>query len=315
MATKTVLAVAVGPQKDLLIRDKGTLSGVRPYIHGLIDELAARGHQLGAAYVIQYRERDLNTFAAKNGDAVGAFKVDSGSEDDALIFAMSTTIVQAARGITKSIPVVGIVSEPTKEKVHRSANICGVSARRSQTAGDCFQYFLATVPTLKKVMVLHKPGYPPSDRSLALVKKAAKKRGVSVSPVTVKSRADIESKLKAMAKRDPKKPADVGIQVLPVDVFLGAAQLITELAQQQKNLPVFWPITDHVKRDLPSALGGYGVSQRKCGELMAELVEKILWSNGKAAALKHRDAPDDAFEWAVSSAAAKALNIRLPSIR
>ena len=308
---KTVLAVAVGPQKDLLFRDKGKLGEVRPYIQGLIDGLAARGHHLGADYVIQYRERDLDTLASKNG-AAGAFKPESGSEDDVLIFGMSTTIVRAAQGVTKSIPIVGIVSEPAKEKVNRSANICGVSARRSQTAGDCFERFLATVPSLKKVMVLHKPGYTPSDRSLKLVKTAAKKRGVSVSPVTVKSRADIENKLKAMAKRDLKKPADVGILVLPVDVCLGAAQTIGELAQQQKNLPVFWPITDHVRS---GAFGGYGVPQRKCGELMAELVERILWHSGKAAALKYKDAPDDAFEWAVSSAAAEALNIKLPSIR
>ena len=142
---KTVLAVAVGPQKDLLFRDKGKLSEVRPYVQGLIDGLAARGHHLGTDYVIQYRERDLDTLASKNG-AAGAFKPDPGSEDDVLIFGMSTTIVRAAQGVTKSIPIVGIVSEPAKEKVNRSANICGVSARRSQTAGDCFERFLATVP-------------------------------------------------------------------------------------------------------------------------------------------------------------------------
>jgi len=315
MAMKTILAVAVGPHKDILFDSQASrarLGGARPYIEGLIDGLASRHRQLGTDYVIDYRERDQQTLAS-NGTAAGVFKLGSESEDGVVIFAMSTTVVQAAQNATQSIPIVANVSEPQGDKVRQASNICGVSGRRSQTAGECFERFLATVPTLKKVMVLHNPNYGPSNRAWDLVQAAANKRGVSASPVLVKSRADIEKMLAEMEARDIQKPAEIGVQVLPVDFCLGAAPRIIEVAQQQKNLPTFFPVTDWVKQDPPSALGGYGVPQRRCGELMSEHVEQILWRNAAVSGLGHKDAPPDAFEWVASRAAAKALNIVLPS--
>lgn len=308
---KRILAVAVGPQRDLHIRAKGDLSGVRPYVDGLIEGLARRGHQVGADYEIDYRERPQPDF--QKGLAANTFKANDGAQHQT-IFAMSTTVVRGAQGVTKTIPIVGVVSDPKAEGFHRAKNITGISARRSQTAGKCFERFLATVHTLKQVRVLHKPGYGPSERALKLVKAAAKKRGVTVKPVPVKSREDIEKKLAAMPKRDLKKPADAGILVLPVDVCLGAARLIIDVAQGQKNLPTFFPVTDWVTSMRSSALGGYGVPQRKCGELMAGYVDKILWGYTNPGALPVEAAGDDAFEWAVSREAAKALNIELPRV-
>jgi ABC-type uncharacterized transport system substrate-binding protein len=308
---KRILAMAVGPKKDLLIRGRTGLGGVRPYIEGLIEGLAKLNRHVGADFEIDYRERELQELETKEG-AASAFKANSGLQHG-VIFGMSTTVVRAAQGVTKSIPILGIVSEPKAEGFSRGGNITGVSARRSQSAGGCFERFLATVPTLKAVRALHRPGYGPSDRALKLIKAAAKKRNVTVTPVPVKSRQDIEKKLSAMSKRDLKKPAEAGLLVLPVDLCLGAAPLIIELAHG-KNLPAFFPVPDWVKPKLPSALGAYGVSQRKCGELVAEYVDQILWHNVSPGTLKVKEADDDAFEWVVSSAAAEALNIRIPHV-
>ena len=52
-----ILAVAVGPQKDQLIRANGRMVGVRPYVHGLIAGLADRKHKIGTDFEIDYRER------------------------------------------------------------------------------------------------------------------------------------------------------------------------------------------------------------------------------------------------------------------
>jgi ABC-type uncharacterized transport system substrate-binding protein len=310
---KRILAVAVGPDKDLLIRSKSSLGEVRPYIEGLVEGLASLDHQLGTDFEIDYRQRsqyDLENTRA----AASALKAEPGAHHD-LIFAMSTTALRAAKGLAGSAPIVfPSVSDHKADGFSRLGNATGISAKRSQTAGDCFERFLATVPTLKQVRVLHKPGYSPGDRALKLVKAAAKKRGVVVTTVAVKSHQDIEKKLSAMSKRDLKKPADVGILVLPVDTCLSAAAMIIEIAQGRKNLPTFFPVTDWVKPRLPSALGGYGVPQRKCGELAAEHVDQILWSNAKAGSLKVKTADDDTFEWVVSGDAAKALNIKLPHV-
>jgi ABC-type uncharacterized transport system substrate-binding protein len=223
-------------------------------------------------------------------------------------------VVRAARNGGERKPIVGVVSSPRDENFGRAGNFTGISARRSQTAGECFEYFLATVPTLKRVRVLHKPGYGPSDRSLRLVRAAAKKRGVTIQVLTINNRSDIEKKLKAMPKRDLKKPADVGVQVLPVDVLLGASQLIIDLAQQEKNVPTFHPITDFVTSDPSSALGGYGVPQHNCGRLMADYVDQILWHSAEPRSLKFSDAGADDFKWMISREAAGALNIRLPEV-
>ena len=219
---------------------------------------------------------------------------------------MSTTVVKAAARFSKSIPIVGIVSDYKAEGLGSAKNYFGVSGRRSQTAGECFERFLATVPTLRRVYVLHKPKYPPSERALKLVKAAAKKRGVTVTTLAVKSHADIKAKLSKLPKRDLNKPAAMGLQVLPVDVSLSAAPMIIELAQKDKNIPTFFPVTDWVKSELPSALGGYGVPQRTCGELMAMYVGQLLWPVSGTPQPKVTEAPSKAFEWVVSRAAAKA---------
>jgi ABC-type uncharacterized transport system substrate-binding protein len=303
--------VAVGPQKDLLIRSNDGLSEVRPYIAGLIDGLAARKRYLGTDYEIDYREREPHHLEDKKVKAT-AFTARSESGHD-LIFPMSTTALLAATDVPGSTPIVfPSVSDHKADGMTSRRNATGVSARRSQTAGECFIRFMATVPTLKEVRVLYRPRYKPAERALKLVKAEAKKRKVNVKPTPVASRSDVEERIAAMPKRNPQKPAEIGVLVLPVDICLGAAPRIIELAQGGKNLPTFFPITDCVKSSLPSALGGYGVPQHRCGELAAEHVDRILWGDTKAKTLAVTAAPDDAFDWAISRAAAHALNIPLP---
>jgi len=308
---KRIVAVAVGPQRNERINERGVPSNVRPYVDGLIARLGKRGYQIGTHYQIDYKERPQLDLI--KGVANEAF-VSADQTPYDLIFAMSTTVVRAAKDATKSTPIVGVVSDPNDEKLSRVKNFTGISAKRSQSAGDCFVRFLATVPTLKQVRVLHMPGYRPSDRSLKLVKAAAKKRGVAVKVVPVKTRHDIDGKLSAMPRRAPNTPADVGILVLPIDVCLGCAQGIVDLAQGKKNLPVFLPVTDFVKPNGHGALGGYGVPQHTCGVLMAHHVEQILWHSAVASSVARTSVSAADFQWVVSAAAAKTLNIQIPTM-
>ena len=306
---KRIVAVAVGPERNQTIGAMGSAGNIRPYVDGLIAGLAKSGRQLGTDYQLDYKERPQLGMAKTEGN--GTF---AGDDPYDLIFAMSTTVAQAAKDATKSTAIVGVVSDPKAEKLGNVKNFTGISARRSQSAGQCLEHFLATVPTLKQVRVLHKPKYGPSERSLKLVKAAAKKRGVAVKVVPVKTRDDIETKLNAMPVRNLNKPAEAGILVLPVDVCLGAAQLIVDLAQGKKHLPTFFPVTDFVRSNAHGALGGYGVPQRTCGVLMAYYVDRILWHSASPSSLKVAGALDDDFEWVVSAEAAKALNIQIPKV-
>ena len=311
---KRILAVAVGPHRDLVIDAQAGLSGVRAYIAGLVSGLSDYKRQLGADYVIDYREREADHLEDEK-HAQGAFGVSSQNPHH-LVFAMSTTALQAAKGVTNDrVPIVfPSVSDHRADGLAKRGNATGVSARRSQMAGECFERFLASVPTLKEVRVLTKPGYYPAERALKLVKAAAKKRKITIKEIPVTSRAEIEKKLSAMAKRDLKKPAEAGLLVLPVDLCLGAAPLIIELAQGRKNIPVFFPVTDWVRTTAPSAFGGYGVPQHRCGKLAAEHVDQILWGSAKAGTLKVTEAANDAFDWALSSDVARALNITIPRV-
>jgi hypothetical protein len=102
--------------------------------------------------------------------------------------------------------------------------------------------------------------------------------------------------------------------VLPVDVFFGSAPTIIDLAQG-RNLPVFFPVTDWVAPRLPSALGGYGIPQEKCGFRAAGLVAQILWGGKGLGNLPPPiDGADTDFEWVVSRAAAEASNVPLDEI-
>ena len=290
---------------------------VRPYLRGLVQGLDTRGFKLRKDYVIDFRQRKpnaLNNAAAFGNPAAGD-----------VIFCMSTTVVKAAADIgTFSVnPIVGIVSEPGQEtntagtRFDQIANICGVSARRSQTAVDCFDRFLRTVPTLTEVKVLSKQGYGPSDRALAAITTTAGQKGITCTAVQITDAASLETALDALQVRDPDaQPATIGVLVLPIDVCLGHAQEIIDLAQGEKKIPVFFPVPDWVKADASGALGAYGVPQRACGEMMAERVS-VIWRNGNAVPgapfVRWASAPDDSFQFAVSAAVADpdALNIGL----
>ncbi len=77
---------------------------------------------------------------------------------------------------------------------------------------------------------------------------------------------------------------------------------------------MFFPVTDWVREKGPSAFGGYGVPQHHCGKLAAEHVDQILWGSAKAGTLQVTQAPDNAFDWALSKEVARALNINIPRV-
>jgi ABC-type uncharacterized transport system substrate-binding protein len=304
---ETILAMAVGPRRNLIIDSTDKLADARPYVAGLVRALK---RQLGTEYVIDYRERELDQLAP--GSAAEAFKSDKPIR---LIFAMSTTVVVAAENLSPSPPIVWpSVSDWMLDKIKKH-NSTGVSARRSQSAGDCLLRFLATVPTLEKVHVLHKPGYLPSDRALALVQRVATAKHIAVHVMSVNSADDIMGQLGTLTPREPRDPAFEGVLPMPADVFFGAARMIIREVQGHKKIPVFLPTTDLVRHQLPSALGGFGVSQHRCGELAADFVDQVVFGDRKPGDLPVMEAATSDFEWIVSIAAANDLNIPIVQMK
>jgi len=279
---------------------------VRPYVAGLIQGLKRLGLEDGRDYEIKYATCEPKTLRAMVKEALAEEGADA-------IFAMSTSAVKAAMAITKEIPIVfPSVSEPEQDKVVKSCaapgtNVTGVRAMRSQTAGECLELFKATVPSLKKVFGLHKKDYPPAKEALKRLKPSIRKARVSFKPIVVASHRDIEAKLLEIAKKEA--PGQAGVLVLPDDLVLSASRLIARLGQE-KRLPTFFPTTDWVNSDSPSALGGYGVPQFACGEAAAAYIYKIFSKGVKANVLPVKRI--GGFEWAVNTQVARAIGVDIP---
>jgi ABC-type uncharacterized transport system substrate-binding protein len=307
MAPKTILALAVGdPKHSQLIDHPGKLNDVRPYISGLIDGLASLECELGTDFVVDYKQNWLDHIA--KGRAFTELP-----KHPALIYAMSTKVMRAAGDYTKEIPIVfPNCSEHGNERFVKEGRATGFSAKRTQTAGDCFDRFFKVVPTLKEVLVLHINEHDISENALALVKGAATKKGVEPKAVLVRSHSDLLEQLSKLPGRTA-GTATVGVHVLPVDLFFGAMHEIIKGVQKEKKLPAFFPTTDWVADDCGGAFGGYGVTQYRCGERSAGHVHHILRANPTAKLPTTIEALGTDFEWAVNSSAAAALDIPKPS--
>jgi ABC-type uncharacterized transport system substrate-binding protein len=309
---KRILALAVGdPNFSQLIDHPSKPYGVRPYISGLIEGLSKRtpARTLGtdSDYVIDYRQRwhqELHQ-AQPFGDM----------QEADLIYVMSTSVMHAAGRLTnltkKPLIVFSNCSDHKLQELVHAKRATGYSAQRPQSAGDCFDRFLRTVPTLKEVFILHKSDYDPSDKAVKLIQTAAAAKGVETKVIEVTSLSDLQEQLSRLPERPAGAKATVGLQVAPADLLFATTPWIIKHVQEAKRLPVFFPVTDWV----PSGLGGYGVSQFLCGVRTADHVDKILWSKpGQEFTPEVVEAPLSDFEWAVSRAAAKALKLEIPKV-
>jgi hypothetical protein len=138
---------------------------------------------------------------------------------------------------------------------------------------------------------------------------------VIVRVLSVQSTSDIKKQLAALKQRDTREPAFEGLLPMPIDVCFGAAQMIIQEAQDLRKQPVFLTTTDLVRNELPSALGGFGVSQRRCGELVADFVDRVVFAKGSPAEMPVKQAATSDFEWIVSAAAARDLNIPIVQMK
>jgi hypothetical protein len=297
VAVKTILAVAIAntaASKTISDSKPASLAGVRPYIKGLIQRLDIRGYEIGPHYVIEYHETPATGLGAIFPTTLPANPPDA-------VLCMSKTVLDKVSGTAawNSVTIAGIVSEPLNLN-----NVCGVDGQRQQIGKDYYDKLLAALPSLaqsaaNRVHVLNVPGYPPSDKSLALITQG--NPPVTVNPVNVATPTDANITAAINGITQPG-----ALIVLPVDTFFGSAQTIIDTARA-KSLPDFWPVTDWVRYSnspIKSAFGGYGVPQALCGELLADRIAYV-WTNGSMPTPKFIKVDTKAdVVWAVSAAAA-----------
>jgi hypothetical protein len=287
MPSKTIVAVAIGKGPNVqhaTIISLGTVpTWARPYIGGIITGLRNKGHNIGTDYTIEYYDSPQSSL---NTVFITGLVAD-------FIVCLSTTVMRAAAAKYASAPpkIIGIVSHPEVEDFSNQPNVCGVRAKRSQAAHDCYQKLLNSFsPPLNTATVLHATTYDPSKDSIKKLDDA----GDSPTVVRVSNLNDVQSAIGGMAQ-------GTGVLLLPVDWFFGAAMDIIGWARTQKVFD-FWSVTDWVKSDTSGAFGGYGVPQVTSGIYLAEQLHKA-WNAGLPNPVWLPVRNSD-FEWKVSQAVA-----------
>lgn len=191
-------------------------------------------------------------------------------EGPAVIIAISTPSAQAAAAATKTIPVVfSAVTDPVGAQLVASAekpggNVTGVSDR--SPIDDQVALIRELTPDVKTVGVLFNPGEPNSVTSVAELKAAAEKVGLSVVEAPATKTAEVQGAARALVGK-----ADAAF--VPTDNTVVSAFEAVAGALSAAKIPLYAADTDSVAR---GALASVGFNYRQVGEQTGELAARIL---------------------------------------
>ncbi len=258
-APASIVAIAIGdPNNSRTIDSIFGLANpkpCRPYIAGMVDQLMKESTPLilGVDYVIDYQE------CFESGETFNTVTADT-----ALILCMSTPVMNAAVTFANNeIPIVGVTSNTNAF----AGNVCGVNAQRTNNPYATYYIHFrdslgAHPPT---ITLLNRTGSPVSELC---------KNGILqhvAAPVAEVDFPTGDDPTQPIVDAINKVPPNIGLLVLPVDVFFGFSDTIITAAASL-NLTVFWPAEEFAKHGQPH----YGSSQVQCGQKFGDQVAYIL---------------------------------------
>lgn len=221
-----------------------------------------------------------------------------------LIVANGTIGIEAALGVTRTIPTVFVmVGDPVGSgyvsgMAHPGGNVTGFSAFDPEIAGKWMQFVKEAAPAVKRVIVLFYPGYEFLWRG---AEARAAGLGLEAMQAKCQSTAEIEQTLTALTET----PASA-LVVLPTPLFATNRELIVRSAAK-RQLPAVYPFRYY------AAAGGlmsYGIDVVDVFQRSALYVDRILKGE------KPGDLPVQAptkFEFVINLKAAKSLGLTMPS--
>lgn len=232
---------------------------------GVLDELNARGYEVGKNLKWTYESAQGNTVTA--GQIARKF---AGDKPDVIV-AIATPSAQAAATAARGIPVVfsavtdpvGAKLVPTLEKPGK--NVTGVTDMLP--VGKHMALVKDLLPGAKTIGVIYNPGEANSVSTVNMVKEEAPKLGLTVVTAAATKSSEVQ-----MAARSLVGKAD--IVYLPTDnTVISAAEAIIRVGEQNK-LPIIAADTDTVKRGAIAALGfNYYDMGRQTGAIVARILE------------------------------------------
>jgi ABC-type uncharacterized transport system substrate-binding protein len=262
-----------------------------------------RGYVEGQNLVIEYRpaEGQLDRFPALAADLV-RLKVD-------LIVAGSTSGARAAQKATTTIPIVApTMGDPAGDGLVASlarpgGNITGLTFLGPELAPKRLELLKETLPKMSRVVGIWHPGSL-SERTakdmLSQTETAARKLGVQLQLVEVRSPDEIDRAFSTMARQRPD-----AFVMFPSVMFFIERRRVIDLAQKHR-LPTIYVAREFV--DI-GGLISYGASVADLFRRTATYVDKIL----KGA--KPADLPVEQptkFELVINLKTAKALGLTIP---
>ncbi len=265
--------------------------------NGIKDELAAEGYEEG-------HNLDFLFESAQGNPATAAQIAQKfvGDKPDVIV-PISTPSAQAVVGATKDIPVVfTAVTDPIGAKLvddleHPGGNVTGMSDL--SPIGLHLDLIKEIMPDATDLGVIYNPGEANSVTLLALLKKEAPARGLTIAEAVAPRSADVLAAAQSLI-------GEVDAIYVPTDnTVVTALEAIVKVGTDNQ-LPVFAGDTDSVPRGAIAALGfNYYDLGRQTGKMVARVLK------GE----KPGDLPVESVQTTqlfVNPGAAEAMGIKIP---
>ena len=279
----------------------GSASALSSRVEALRSGLRDLGWIEGKNIVIEFRWADNVDQLPGLAAELVRMKVD-------VIFAPSSTLVEAARQATKTIPIVFAThADPIGGSGHVASlprpggNITGLSELTTEIDAKALEILKEAVPQATRIGILWNPTTPSQVPGLQSVKAAGERLGLALHIVPAATAEEFDAALASMARENVG-----GVFVMPAPVTTSQRALLAELALKQRLATIFGAKENVVAGGLMS----YGVDRNDLHRRAALYIDKIL----KGA--KPADLPVEQptrFELVVNLKTARALGLEINS--
>lgn len=278
-----------------------SLSADLPRREGFRQGLRELGYSEGKNILVEYRTAEgksdkLPELAAE----LARLKVD-------VVFAFTTSAVEAAKKAMPAVPIVSVVPDPVGAGLVASlarpgGMVTGFSTLAGpEMVGKTMELLKETVPALTRVAVLSNPTNPFTALALKETEKWARNLKLSIRHFSASSPDEIEKAFVAASKERVG-----GLIVVQDAMFLAQRVRLAELAAKNR-LPAIYGIREHAE---VGGLMAYAANRPEIFRRAATYVDKIL----KGA--KPGDLPVEQptkFELVINMKTAKTLGLKLPN--
>jgi putative ABC transport system substrate-binding protein len=277
----------------------GTASTWAPRVNALRTGLREHGYSEGRNFVFDFQWAD--TF-----DRLRDGATELARRNVEVIFAMTSTEVEAARQATKTIPIVFATHADPVGVGHVASlarpggNITGLTVVQSDLTAKALEIFKESLPHVRNLGVLGNPAAPSYRPTLQAVESASTKLGIQFRAIPVQSAEDFDRAFTSMAQE-----RFDGFFVSASSLTLSARELLAALGLKHR-LPGVFGARDNITA---GGFMSYAPDAPKLVRRAAFYIDKIL-TGTKPADLPVEQASQ--YQLTVNLKTAKVLGIALP---